>query len=446
MSHRYFPHTEHEIKEMLERCGYNSLNDLYSDVPESLKLKNDYKVDTQLSEKEVRDYFDELAKKNKKLVCFAGGGFYDHYTPAVVKSIVSRSEFLTAYTPYQPEISQGTLQYIFEYQTMIAALTGMEVSNASMYDGATATAEAMIMAVANARKKSRVLVASNMNPNVIDVIKTYARYHDIVVDEIPYTDNGVCDIDAVKNCIEQGDVAGVIVSSPNYFGVLEDFSQWADLCHQNKALFIISTIPSALGVIKTPGEWGADIAVGDGQSLGMPLSYGGPYLGFIACNKSLIRKLPGRIVGATTDCNGKRVFVLTLQAREQHIRRDKATSNICSNQGLMSLFATVYLSLLGADGLKKINAESFKGAHYLAEKLQQTSMMKLKYENSPFLNEFVMVCNFDVDKLMVECIAKGILPGIKLTNNEMLIAVTEMQSRKQIDEFISIVEGLKNIG
>lgn len=443
MVHRYFPHTEHEIQKMLERCGYNSLNDLYSDVPDELKLRESYNIDTQLSEKEIRDYFDELAKKNKKLVCFAGGGFYDHYTPAVVKSVVSRSEFLTAYTPYQPEISQGTLQYIFEYQSMISALTGMEVSNASMYDGATATAEAMIMAVANARKKNRVLVASNMNPHIMAVLKTYARCHDIIIDEIPYSDKGYCDFDFVKSNLVQGDVAGVIVSSPNYFGVLEDFSQWSEICHQNKALFIMNTIPSALGVIKTPGEWGADIAVGDGQSLGMPLSYGGPYLGFIACKKSLIRKLPGRIVGATTDRDGKRVFVLTLQAREQHIRRDKATSNICSNQGLMALFATVYLSLLGAEGLNKINEESFNGAHYLAEKLLQTSLMRLKYENSPFLNEFLMCCKVDIDKLMAECIAKGILPGIKVADNELLIAVTEMQSRKQIDEFISIVEGLK---
>lgn len=445
MSHRYFPHTSQDIKEMLERCGVNSLDDLYSDVPQQLKLTKNYDVDEQLSEKELRDYFDELATKNKKMTCFAGGGFYDHYTPAVVKSIVNRSEFLTAYTPYQPEISQGTLQYIFEFQSMISSLTGMEVSNASMYDGTTAAAEAMMMAVASARKKNRVLAAANMNPHLLSVLKTYARYHEIQLDLIPYLpQSGATDFNELKRMLQAGDVAGVMVASPNYFGILEDFTGFAEECHKNKALFIMNTVPSALGIIKTPGEWGADIAVGDGQSLGMPLSYGGPYLGFMACNKSLIRKLPGRIVGATKDANGKRVFVLTLQAREQHIRRDKATSNICSNQGLMALFTTVYLSLLGADGLKKINEESYNGAHYLMDKLSQTNLMTPKYPDSPFLNEFVMVCKTDLDELFAECIAQNILPGIKISDNEILIAVTEMQTRKQIDNFVRIVESFKH--
>lgn len=446
MSHRYFPHTGQDIKEMLERCGMESLDDLYSDVPQQLKLTKSYDVDEQMSEKEVRDFFDNLAAKNKELICFAGGGYYDHYTPAVVKSIISRSEFLTAYTPYQPEISQGTLQYIFEYQSMISALTGLDVSNASMYDGTTAAAEAMMMAVANARKKNRVLAAGNMNPHLLNVLKTYARYHEIDLDIIPYNpETGVTDFVAMKTMLEVGNVAGVMVSSPNYFGILEDFTGVADLCHQNKALFIMQTIPSALGIIKTPGEWGADVAVGDGQSLGMPLSYGGPYLGFMACKKSLIRKLPGRIVGATTDTNGKRVFVLTLQAREQHIRRDKATSNICSNQGLMSLFATVYLSVLGADGLTKINEESYNGSHYLMEQLSATKLMRPKYPASPFLNEFVMKSDVNLDKLIAECLAQGILPGIKIADDKILIAVTEMQTRKQIDKFVKIVESFKHI-
>lgn len=446
MSHRYFPHTGQDIKEMLERCGMESLDDLYSDVPQQLKLTKSYDVDEQMSEKEVIDFFDNLAAKNKKLICFAGGGYYDHYTPAVVKSIISRSEFLTAYTPYQPEISQGTLQYIFEYQSMISALTGLDVSNASMYDGTTAAAEAMMMAVANARKKNRVLAAGNMNPHLLNVLKTYARYHEIDLDIIPYNpETGATDFVAMETMLEVGNVAGVMVSSPNYFGILEDFAGVADLCHQNKALFIMQTIPSSLGIIKTPGEWGADVAVGDGQSLGMPLSYGGPYLGFMACKKSLIRKLPGRIVGATTDTNGKRVFVLTLQAREQHIRRDKATSNICSNQGLMSLFATVYLSILGADGLTKINEESYNGAHYLMQQLSATKLMRPKYPASPFLNEFVMKSDVNLDKLIAECLAQGILPGIKIADDEILIAVTEMQTRKQIDKFVKIVESFKHI-
>ncbi len=445
MSHRYFPHTSEDVKEMLAKCGMKSLDDLYSDVPDQLKLTKSYDTNEQMSEKEVRDYFNELAAKNKKLICFAGGGFYDHYTPAVVKSIISRSEFLTAYTPYQPEISQGTLQYIFEYQSMISALTGLDVSNASMYDGTTAAAEAMMMAVANARKKNRFLAAENMNPNLLAVLKTYARYHEIELDLIPYNpETGATDLNAMKTMLENGNVAGVMVSSPNFFGGLEDFTGFADACHEKKALFIMQTIPSALGIIKTPGEWDADIAIGDGQSLGMPLSYGGPYLGFMACKKALIRKLPGRIVGATEDSNGNRVFVLTLQAREQHIRRDKATSNICSNQGLMALFATVYLSILGADGLKKINEESFNGAHYLMEKLSATGLMHLKYSTSPFLNEFVMKSEINLDDLIKECVAHGILPGIKIAETEILIAVTEMQTRNQIDSFVKIVESFKH--
>lgn len=441
MQHRYFPHTEADIKTMLERCGVGSIDDLFADVPEELRFRRDYQVPAEMSEKEVRDFFAGLGAKNKQLVCFAGAGYYDHYAPSVISTILSRSEFLTAYTPYQPEISQGTLQYIFEYQSMMCELTGMDVSNASMYDGTTATAEAMLMCVAAARKRNRVLVSSTLNPAVRRVVETYAHYHGVTIDEIP-AEGGVASRDAMAEMLAAGDVAGVIVSTPNFYGILEDFTGWADLCHKAKALLVIHTVPADLAMIKTPGEWGADIAVGDGQSLGMPLSYGGPYLGFICCTKALMRKLPGRVVGATTDDAGQRTFVLTLQAREQHIRRDKATSNICSNQGLMALYAAVYMSVMGPDGLAEVARKGYDGAHFLASRLQATGKMHQAYPDAPFLNEFVMQCDFDVDDFIARAVARGILPGVKIAPDRLLIAVTEMQDRKQMEALVDVVESM----
>lgn len=440
--HRYLPHTPEDISGMLEACHAKALDDLYSDVPEQLRLKRDYALPAEMSEKEVRDFFSSMTAKCTPLVCFGGAGYYDHYAPAVIQSIISRSEFLTAYTPYQPEISQGTLQYIFEYQSMMTALTGMEVSNASMYDGATATAEAMMMCVAAARKKRRVLISETVNPAVADVARTYARYHKITVEVIPAKD-GVTDFEEFKLMMEAGDVAGVIVSAPNFYGIVEDYSGWADHCHAKKALLVINCPASTLGAIRTPGEWGADIAVGDAQSLGMPLNYGGPYLGYMCTTKALIRKMPGRIVGATTDKNGKRVFVLTLQAREQHIRREKATSNICSNQGLMALYATIYLTLMGAKGLREVNALSCGGAHYLAKALEGTGKMHLLYPDKPYLNEFLMkVPAGNVDAIVEKALANGIFAGVKLADDLLLIAVTEMQTREDIDRYVQLVENL----
>lgn len=428
---------------MLKRCGVTSLDNLYADVPQELRLEKAYDLPAEMSEKEVRDYFDRLGSRNRRLTCFAGAGFYDHYTPSVIPALISRSEFLTAYTPYQPEISQGTLQYIFEYQSMMATLTGMEVSNASMYDGTTATAEAMMMAVAHARRRNRVLVSATLNPATRRVVETYARYHGVTVDIIAEDPQlGVTSRADLEAKLSEGNVAGVILPTPNFYGILEDLTGIADLCHANKALLILNTIPSALGVIRTPGSWGADIAVGDGQSLGMPLSYGGPYLGFICCSKALIRKMPGRIVGATKDADGQRVFVLTLQAREQHIRRDKATSNICSNQGLMALYATIYLAVMGADGLRRINEESYAGAHWLMEQLTATGKLTPAYPDSPVLNEFVMTSRVDIDELIARCIAEGILPGVKIAPDRILIAVTEMQSRADMERLVKIVDAL----
>ncbi len=443
MLHRYFPHTSEDIKHMLERCGVKHLTDLYNDVPEELRLKQPYNLPEEMSEKQVREFFDSLGAENETLICFAGAGYYDHCTPAVIPQMLGRGEFLTAYTPYQPEVSQGTLQYIFEYQSLMTNLTGMEVSNASLYDGATATAEAMLMAVAHARKRNKVLISSTVAPAVRKVCATYARYHGVELAELPQNERGTTSVQSLESALQGNDVSGVIVASPNFYGILEDYTGWAELCHKYKALFIINTIPSDLGMIKTPGEWGADVAVGDAQSLGMPLCFGGPYLGFICCTKALIRKMPGRIAGTTTDSNGKRVFVLTLQAREQHIRRDKATSNICSNQGFMALHTAIYLSATGSNGLREICRQGYNGAHYLAEKLAATGKFALTYPDSEFFNEFCLTATgINLDNYMDACISLGYLPGVIISPGKLLVAVTETRTRAEMDKLAEIAAGI----
>ncbi len=441
--HKYLPHTDDSVRQMLEACGVASLDELYADVPAELRLKGKYALPEALAESEIAYAFDSLMRRNLPLVCFAGAGAYDHYTPAAIPAMLSRSEFATAYTPYQPEISQGTLQYIFEYQSMMCSLTGLDVSNASMYDGATATAEAMIMAVNSARKRRRVLVSATLNPATAAVVNTYARYHRIAVEVIPQKD-GVTDRAELEMMLGAGDVAGVIVQTPNYRGLLEDLSGWADLIHAAKALLIINTPAIALASVKSQGEWGADIAVGDAQSLGMPLNYGGPYLGYMCTTNALMRKMPGRIVGATTDELGQRVFVLTLQAREQHIRRQKATSNICSNQGIMTLHAAIYMSLMGADGLREVNRISANAAHYLASELQNTGKMKLSNPSKPYLNEFTMTMTdpYTTGQLLDALKQRGILGGVAIDDREVIIAVTEKRTPQEINEYIETVINL----
>ncbi|WP_295732013.1 aminomethyl-transferring glycine dehydrogenase subunit GcvPA [uncultured Muribaculum sp.] len=440
--HHYFPHTSDDVERMLACCGMESLNDLYADVPEELLMGRDYKLPVSMSEKEVRDFFAAIGSQNRRLVCFAGAGYYDHYTPSVVSSVLARSEFLTAYTPYQPEISQGTLQYIFEYQTMMASLTGMEVSNASMYDGSTSAAEAMLMMVASARKRNRVLVSATVLPQVRAVMATYAHYHGVVIDEIPVTPTGITDRIILSSMLARGDVAGVMVATPNRFGVLEDFTGLAEEVHAAKALLAMYANPSSLAVIKAPGEWGADIACGDAQPLGMPLNYGGPYLGFLCCKKAYMRKLPGRIVGATVDGRGQRVFVLTLQAREQHIRREKATSNICSNQGLMALFVAVYLSLMGPEGMRELNEACSANARWLFDKLVATGKVRPAFPDSPWLNEFLIETDMPVDTIISRCVENGILPGVKVDDNHLLIAVTEMRTKAEMQSLVDIIDSL----
>ena len=438
MDYKYFPHTETDLQAMMEKVGVKDLDGLYAQIPDAIRFKGDYQLPSELSEIEVRQLFEKLGAENRQMTCFAGYGVYDHYTPSVIPSLLQRSEFLTSYTPYQAEISQGTLHYIFEYQSMMAELTGMDISNASMYDGTTACAEAMMMAVAAGKKQNKVLVSGMLNPDTRKVLDTYALHQGIELETIAEKD-GVTDIDDLKSRLAQGGVAGVIVQQPNAVGIVEDYTGFAEACHEQKALFIMDSVAADLAMLKTPGEWGADIAVGDGQSLGIPMQWGGPYVGYMCCTEKLIRKMPGRIVGMTKDNRGQRAFVLTLQAREQHIRRQKATSNICSNQSLMALFVTIYMSLMGKQGVKEAAELSYAGAHYLCDKLLATGKFSLVYDK-PFFNEFLVRFNGDMERLVSTCIMNNVFPGICLSDNELLIAVTEKQTKKDIDYFLQLLE------
>lgn len=436
----YFPHTEDDIKSMLERIGVGSLDDLYSDVPDKFIYRGEYDLPDAMSEQQVRSFFESLDKKDLHLKVFAGAGAYDHYTPSVIPYICSRSEFLTAYTPYQAEISQGTLRYIFEYQSMICSLTGMDVSNASMYDGPTAAAEAMMMSVACTKRKTRVLLSDTLLPHVRKVVETYAKFHNVQLGYISMKD-GQTGLESMKEELAKGDVAGVIVPSLNRFGIVEDLTGFAEAVHEAKAIAVEYCDPSALAVVRTPGEWGFDIAVGDGQSLGIPMCFGGPYVGFMACRKDYVRKMPGRIVGQTEDADGKRCFVLTLQAREQHIRREKATSNICSNQSLMALYVTVYMSLMGKEGLAKVNSLSSAGAHYLYGELLKTGKFEPVFDK-PFLKEFVLKPLVPVEKLQQKLLDEGFFGALATEEGYVSFCVTEKRTRAEVD---SLVEAVKEV-
>lgn len=436
MTFKYFPHTPEDIEGMLARIGVKTLDDLYADVPRQIRLQGDYDLPEAMSEMEIRRFFDRLCRNDRQPVCFAGAGVYDHYTPSLIPYIVERSEFLTSYTPYQAEISQGTLHYIFEYQTMMARLTGMDISNASMYDGTTATAEAVMMAKAAAKKADTVLVSDTVDPKTTAVIKTYAHFHGINIEAVKQAE-GATDMAAMKQRLGQGGVAGVVVQQPNRYGIIEDYGVLADACHENKALLIMNSVAADLALLKTPGEWGADIAVGDGQSLGIPMSFGGPSLGYMCCTEKLMRKMPGRIVGQTLDTNGNRAFVLTLQAREQHIRRQKATSNICSNESLMALYVTIYMSVMGKQGLKEAAQLSYSGAHYLCDELMKTGRFRLSFDR-PFFNEFCVKYDGDVDALRQKLADNGILGGVKTAQDEIMFAVTEKRTKDEIDRLVEL--------
>ena len=438
MQYKFFPHTEEDIKLMLNKIGVPSLDALFAEVPEEIRFRRDYDLPSAKSEIEIRNLFGSLGKQNKQLTVFAGGGVYDHYTPSIVPYLVSRSEFLTSYTPYQAEISQGTLHYIFEFQSMMAELTGLPIANASMYDGSTATAEAAIMAVASGKKANKVLISETVDDKILAVIRTYTHFQGVQIEVVPAED-GATSRTAMQEKLQQGGVAGMIVQQPNKYGIIENYDGFADDCHQQKALFVMNSVAADLALLKSLGELGADIAVGDGQSLGIPMQFGGPSVGYLCCTEKLMRKMPGRIVGQTKDNRGQRAFVLTLQAREQHIRREKATSNICSNQSLMALWVTIYLSVMGKEGLKEAAQMSVDGAHYLYEKLIQSGKFKPAF-NQPFFNEFcVKYVGGDLDQLQQRLLDNGILGGIKMADDMLMLAVTEKRTKEEVDLLVSLV-------
>ena len=431
----YVPSTLQERQEMLESIGLSSIDQLFSHIPDELKLKGELNLPSGMSELEVSSAMKKTAAKNVVFgSIFRGAGAYDHYIPSIVKSVTGKEEFLTAYTPYQAEISQGVLQSIFEYQTMICELTGMDVSNASVYDGATAAAEAVNMCCERSRKV--VFCSAAAHPDTIAVVKTYcwAAGHELVL--LPVKD-GKTDLDAMASQLDKKTSACLYLQSPNFFGQLEEMEKAAEMIHSVGAKLIAGCNPIALGLLKTPAEQGADIAVGEGQPLGMPLSFGGPYLGFMAATQAMMRKLPGRIVGETVDVDGKRAFVLTLQAREQHIRREKASSNICSNQALCALTASVYLATVGPDGLKQAASLCYQKAHYLAQQLCSIPGVSLRYSGT-FFHEFV-TDQKDSDKLLSALEQQGILGGYPLADGGILWCATEKNTKEEMDRVVEII-------
>ncbi|MGM0842084.1 MAG: aminomethyl-transferring glycine dehydrogenase subunit GcvPA [Bacillota bacterium] len=441
MKHRYLPMTEQDQREMLDSIGVDNVNDLFEDIPEQVRFKGDYKIKEAKSETELVKELTKMAAKNADLkshTSFLGAGVYDHYMPIIVDHVLSRSEFYTAYTPYQPEISQGELQAIFEFQTMICELTGMDVANSSMYDGGTALAEAAMLSAGQTRRK-KVLVSSTVHPESRDVLRSYAKGQYIEVVEIPH-DNGVTDVEELKKLMSN-EIAAVVVQYPNFFGRVEELKAIEEVAHAQKAMFVVSSNPLALGALTPPGQLGADIVIGDAQPFGIPSAFGGPHCGYFAVNKKLMRKVPGRLVGQTVDEDGIRGFVLTLQAREQHIRRDKATSNICSNQALNALAASVAMTALGKQGVKEMALQNIQKAHYAKEAFKAKGF-SIAFEG-PSFNEFVVKVNRPVKEINQKLLGKEMIGGYDLglmddsLSQHMLIAVTELRSKEEIDAFVA---------
>lgn len=430
----YLCSTSDERQAMLAELGMKSMDDLFVDVPEEVMIKGPLNLPNPKSELEIRRTMESLADQNVRFrTILRGAGAERHYIPAAVTRITSNEIFVTAYTPYQAEVSQGILQSIFEYQTMICELTGMDVSNASVYDGGTAAAEAAAMC--RDRKRSKILVSETSHPDVIGVIKTYCFGSNTEVVMVPAKD-GVTDLDALKSLLAD-DSACFYVQQPNFFGMLEDCGALGEAVHAAGAKFVMGVNPATLGVLKSPRDYGADVAVGEAQPLGLPLSWGGPYLGFMACTTAMMRKLPGRIVGETTDDKGERAFVLTMQAREQHIRREKASSNICSNQALCALTASVYLAEMGPQGLAEIGQQSYSKAHYLADELCKIEGIKLVHSGE-FFHEFVTTLP-DSYRVLNALELKGILGGLPVKDG-VLWCVTEFCTKADLDEAVAIIK------
>lgn len=448
MNHRYLPMTEADQKEMLKVIGVDSIEELFSDIPKDIRFNGEMKLKEALREPELVRYFQGLASKNvsiKQVPSFLGAGVYEHYIPSIVDHVISRSEFYTAYTPYQPEISQGELQAIFEFQTMICELTGMDLANSSMYDGPTALAEAAMLCAGQTKKKT-ILVSKSVHPEARAVLKTNATGQRLNVIEID-TKDGVTDLEQLKKVYDEN-AACVVVQHPNFFGNLEPLAEIEAVTHSEKALFVVSSNPLSLGLLKSPGEFGADIVVGDAQPFGISTQFGGPHCGYFATTKKLMRKVPGRLVGQTTDEHGQRGFVLTLQAREQHIRREKATSNICSNQALNALAASVAMTAIGKKGVREMAYQNVQKAAYMKKMLKENGV-ELAYNHQPSFNEFVVKVTKPVEQVNQELFTKGFIGGYDLgrddptLENHMLIAVTEVRTREEIETFAKELGGLQ---
>ncbi len=442
----FIPHSEADRREMLDRIGVSDVRDLYDDVPEELILEGDLDIPEALSEWEAVRELNRLAGENRSLVCFAGAGQYDHHVPAAVDHLIRRSEFYTAYTPYQPEVSQGTLQVIYEFQTMVCELTGMDVANASMYDGPSAAAEAAVMSRAVTRR-GRVLAARTVHPHYRKVTDTYLRGLGGKLELVPAGPDGLVDLEALSAALE-GDTACFLVQYPNFFGCIEELEPIAEVVHEAGALLVVAADPVALVLLRSPGELGADIVVAEGQPFGNAPSFGGPVVGLFAARQKLVRKMPGRIVGATVDTEDRRGYVLTLQTREQQIRRAKATSNICTNQGLNALAATIHLSLLGREGLREVAESSVQNAHYAWRRLQDVDGVTPLFPDTPFAREFAVATRENSRSILERGFEAGILAGVSLSRfasleapDGLLLAFTEKRSREEVDRLVDVLAG-----
>ena len=445
---RYIPHTEQDIKQMLAEIGVKNIDELFDSIPESLRLDNELlALPPSLPESELTEYLKRLQKKNttsEDESIFLGAGAYRHFSPILIDHLISRGEFATSYTPYQPEVSQGTLQAIFEFQTMICLLTGMEIANASMYDGASALAEAVMMAY-RINRRNEFLVSSAIHPEYRSVVDTYTRGSKFDLKEVPYTAEGGTDFEFIlKNLTEN--TAAVVIQSPNFFGTVEKYVSLAETLSKNGTLLIVAVAEAiSLGILKPPGERGADIVVGEGQSFGLPVSFGGPYVGFFATREKFLRQMPGRLVGETKDQNSKRAYVLTLSTREQHIRRERATSNICTNQGLCALAATIFLSTLGKQGLYEMATLNVRKAHYLKNRLAHISGFEIKFETHSF-NEFVLECSRPAKEVLQILKQDHIIGGYPLEQhypelkNCLLLCTTELSSQEDMDRLADKLE------
>lgn len=440
--HPFLPHTEKDRNEILSDLSIESSDELFEDIPSNLRINKEMDLPDPMSELEIKKHIQEIASRNKSMedyISFLGGGIYDHYIPAVVNHVIGRSEFYTSYTPYQPEVSQGVLQSMFEYQTMIAQLTGMDLANASIYDGATATAEAAIRAIANT-KRDEIIISATVNPVYREVIRTYLEGQGFSLKILPHV-NGSSDISSLKGFITD-DTACVILQNPNFFGVIEDYDELKKIMEDSKALFIAVCDPISLSLIEPPSKWGADIVVGDGQSLGNPTSFGGPLLGYFAAKNKFLRRMPGRMIGETKDKDGKTGYVMTLQTREQHIRREKATSNICSNQALNVIAACVYLSVMGPEGLREVAYQSAQKAHYARNMLRGIDGLTLMFDDKPYFKEFLVKLSRPVDEVQSKLLDKGIFAGINVGEYYeefegcMLLSFTEQRKKAEIDYLV----------